>query len=142
MTDLGAVRPFTTSARPGHHGLAERIPSAVTVPISRRSVWPVSEVRARNQPISCLSGRFLPPAVRTPTASWNGYFVPSSPTPRPYRHISGSRGPKGRSDCPTIRTKPAAHPTGSTPRLRLTKITSEHWRVQCLRRASKHYPLA
>ena len=26
MTDLGAVRPFTTSARPGHHGLAERIP--------------------------------------------------------------------------------------------------------------------
>ena len=25
MTDLGAVRPFTTSARPGHHGLAERI---------------------------------------------------------------------------------------------------------------------
>ena len=25
MTDLGAVRPFTTSARSGHHGLAERI---------------------------------------------------------------------------------------------------------------------
>ena len=29
MTDLGAVRPFTTSARPGHHGLAERIRGSV-----------------------------------------------------------------------------------------------------------------
>ena len=58
MTDLGALRPFTTSVRPGHHGLAERIqslryPFRQAVESSGRPMEP----GVHSEPITFLSGR-------------------------------------------------------------------------------------
>ena len=80
MTDLGAVRPFTTSARPGHHGLTERLrrtrtwcpnrsdcgPESPTLPTRHRLLPCVTRyIRRRSEPTDVRRG-LLPPQQDTP----------------------------------------------------------------------------